>query len=378
MTHYDVAVIGLGAMGSAALYHLSRRGRRVIGIERAEPGHEGGSSHGESRIIRLAQFENPAYTPLVRRAYAHWQTLEREGGEAVIVPTGMIEGGLPGSRIVQGSLRAARENGLAHEVLTPKAANARFPALDLPGDWTVVFQPGAGIVRAAVAIRLLVAGARAAGAEVRERTAVAAIEPAGRGVRISTLGGDVIEADRAIVTAGPWIGELVPELAPLLQLTRQAVGWFEPARPAEAGPDRLPIFMFEDEEDAIYGFPAFAGGGVKAASHRLGRTLARASDARQDATAEDLLEVAQLMARRIPGAAGPLRALKTCIYASTPDEEFVIDLHPRWPQIVICSACSGHGFKFASVFGDMLADMAEAGAVPAEMAAFGMGRFGIG
>ena len=378
MTRYDVAIIGLGAMGSAALYHLARRGRRVVGIERAAPGHEGGSSHGESRIIRLAQFENPAYTPLVRRAYAHWETLEREGGEAVIVPTGMIEGGLPGSPIVEGSLRAARGNSLAHEVLTPKAANARFPALDLPPGWTVVYQPGAGIVRADVAIRLLVAGARAAGAEVRERTTVAAIEPAERGVRIGVLEGDVIEADRVIVTAGAWTGELVPELAPLLQLTRQAVGWFEPARPAEAGPDRLPIFMFEDEDEAIYGFPDFAGGGVKAASHRLGRTLARASDARQDAAAEDLSAVAQLMARRIPGAAGPLKTLKTCIYASTPDEEFVIDRHPRWPQIVLCSACSGHGFKFASLFGEVLADMAETGAVPAEMARFGLARFGIG
>ncbi|HEX7758759.1 MAG TPA: N-methyl-L-tryptophan oxidase [Caulobacteraceae bacterium] len=373
---YDVAVIGLGAMGSAALYHLARRGRRVVGIERAAPGHEGGSSHGESRIIRLAQFENPAYTPLVLRAYEHWNALQAEGGETVLIATGMLEAGPPGSPIVEGSLEAARQNGLAHEMLTRGAARARFPAFDLPADWTVVYQPGAGIVRADVAVRLHMAGARAAGAQVHEQTTVAAVEPLGDGVRVRLADGVWVEAGAAIVTAGPWIGELVPELAPHLLMTRQPVGWFASARPEQTGPDAMPVFVIEDETDAIYGFPDFAGGGVKAASHRLGRALASASDARQDATAEDLVGVAAALARLIPGAAGPLKAVKTCIYTSTPDEEFIVDRHSRHPQIVICSACSGHGFKFASVFGQMLADMADGGDIPAEIAAFGMGRLG--
>jgi sarcosine oxidase len=140
----------------------------------------------------------------------------------------------------------------------------------------------------------------------------------------------------------------------------------------------MPVFVIEDETDAIYGFPDFAAGGVKAASHRLGRTLARASDARQDATAGDLEPVAAALRRLIPAAAGPLKALKTCIYTSTPDEEFIIDRLPRHPQVVVCSACSGHGFKFASVFGEILADLALGAAIPPEMVAFGMGRFGIG
>ncbi len=377
MQSYDVAVIGLGAMGAAALYHLARRGRRVVGIERTAPGHEGGSSHGESRIIRLAQFENPAYTPLVRRAYEHWRALEREGGETVLVDTGILEAGPAGSPIVEGSLKAARQNDLSHEILTRSAARQRFPAFDLPGDWTVVFQPQAGIVRADAAMRLHMAGARTAGAEVRERTVVEAIEPAGDGVRVRLADGEVIAAGSAVVTAGPWIGELVPELASALRMTRQPVGWFAPVRPAETGPDRMPVFVIEDETDAIYGFPDFDGGGVKAASHRLGRSLASASDARQDAAADDLAGVAAAMARLIPGAAGPLRSVKTCIYTSTPDEEFIIDRHPRHPGIIVCSACSGHGFKFASVFGEVLADMADGGDIPADFRAFGMGRFAI-
>jgi sarcosine oxidase len=373
VAHYDVAVIGLGAMGAAALYHLARRGSRVIGIERAAPGHDGGSSHGESRIIRLAQFENPAYTPLVRRAWALWEALGQDAGETVIVRTGMLEGGLPGSPVVEGSLAAGRLHGLPQEHLTASQARARFPAFDLPDDWTIVYQPDAGIVRADLAIRLLMAGAQAAGAEVRAGHAVDAIESAPSAVRVRLADGEVIEAGAVVIAAGAWMADLVPELAPLLRVTRQPVGWFAPARPADA--DRMPVFVLEDEIDAIYGFPDFAGGGVKAASHRLGRTLAHASDARQDAAPGDFTGVAEALRRLIPGAAGPLRALKTCLYTSTPDDEFIIDRLPRDPRVVICSACSGHGFKFASAFGEDLAEMALGGAVPASFEAFSLGRF---
>ena len=375
MATFDVAVVGLGAMGSAALYHLSRRGRRVIGIEHASPGHDGGSSHGESRIIRLAQFENPAYTPLVRRAWELWDELGREAGQALIVRTGILEAGPPGAPIVEGSLRAARDHGLAHEILTAAATRSRFPAFDLPEHWTIVAQADAGIVRADLAVAAHMAGAKAAGAEARTAT-VEALEPSSAGVRMRLAGGDAVEAGAVIVAAGAGMAELVPELAPLLRITRQPVGWFAPPRPADCGPDRFPVFVIEDEAEAIYGFPDFAGTGVKAASHRLGRTLARAADARQDATAEDLAPTVEALSRLIPGAAGPLQALKTCLYTSTPDDEFIIDRHPDDPRIILCSVCSGHGFKFASVFGEMLADMAVGGDMPPAFRAFALERFG--
>jgi sarcosine oxidase len=375
MSHYDVVVVGLGAMGSAALYHLARTGRRVIGFEQASPGHEGGSSHGESRLIRLAQFENPDYTPLVRRAWDLWQALERESGEQVLAETGLLEAGLPGAPWLEGSLRASREHCLAHEVMSGAEANRRFPAFNLPPDFVAAHQRDAGLLRADVAIRLFVAGARAAGAEVALGVRVAGVTPKHEAVQVSLADGQAIIANAAVITTGPWIAELVPELASHLTLTRQVLTWFEPARPAETAPGRMPAFGIETKDDAVYGFPDFAGLGVKASSHRHGRVLAHARDARQDGDEADARPIAEALARLVPSAAGPLRALKTCIYTSTPDEEFVIDRVPGHPQVVFASACSGHGFKFASVFGEMLADMATSEAMPPALAAFSLSRF---
>ena len=374
MRTYDVAVVGLGAMGSAALYHLARAGRRAIGFEQASPGHEGGSSHGESRMIRLAQFENPAYTPLVRRAWALWLALAAEGGEEVLIRTGLLETGAPGAPWLEGSLRAAREHDLPHEVLTAAEANRRFPAFTLPEGFVAAYQADAGIVRADAAVRLHVAGARAAGAEVAMPSRVVAVEPRNGGVEIVLADGERIAATAAVITAGPWIADLVPELAPHLTLTRQVLAWFQPARPADAAVDRMPSFAIETPDDAVYGFPDFAGLGVKAGSHRHGQVLAHARDARQDAGADDARPIGEALARLVPAAAGPLRFMKTCIYANTPDEEFVIDRAPGAPEIAFASACSGHGFKFASAFGELLAQMALA-ETPRELAAFSLSRF---
>jgi sarcosine oxidase len=373
MPTYDVAVIGLGAMGSAALFHLARAGRRVIGFEQASPGHEGGSSHGDSRMIRLAQFENPAYTPLVRRAWALWEALGEEGGEQVLVRTGLLEAGAPGAAWLEGSLRAAREHDLTHEVLTAAEANRRFPAFNLPHGFIAAYQGDAGIVRADVAVRLHVSRAQAAGASLAPASRVVAVEPRGGGVEVVLAGGERIAAGAAVITAGPWFTDLAPQLAAHVTLTRQVLAWFQPARPADTAVGRMPSFAVATDEDAIYGFPDFAGLGVKAGSHRHGRALAHADDARQDAGEADARPVAEALARYVPAAAGPLRSMKTCIYTNTPDEEFVIDRLPGAPQIVFVSACSGHGFKFASAFGELMAQMA-VGETPAEFAAFSLSR----
>jgi sarcosine oxidase len=377
MRTYDVAVVGLGAMGSAALYHLARAGRQVIGFEQASPGHEGGSSHGDSRMIRLAQFENPAYTPLVRRAWALWLALGDEGGEEVLVRTGLLEAGAPGAPWLEGSLRAAREHDLPHEVLMAAEANRRFPAFNLPEGFVAAYQADAGIVRADAAIRLHVAGARTAGAEIAMPSRVVAVQPKSTDVEIVLASGERVAANAAVITAGPWIADLVPALAPHLTLTRQVLAWFQPARPSDTTVERMPSFAIETPEDAVYGFPDFAGLGVKAGSHRHGRRLTRAGDALQDAGEADARPIAQALARHVPAAAGPLRSMRTCIYANAPDEEFLIDRLPGAPQIVFASACSGHGFKFASVFGEMLAQMALEKA-PRELAAFSLSRLSRG
>jgi sarcosine oxidase len=377
---FDVAVIGLGATGSAALYHLALRGLRVVGLERATPGHEGGSSHGESRIVRMAYFEHPSYVPLVRAAYRNWRALEAASGQPVITTTGILETGYPGSNLVRATLASAVEHGLPHEVLGGRAASARFPAFDLPADWEAVFQPDAGALSADKAIRLHVEGARAAGAEVRNAVAVAGIEPGDASVRLVLQDGSALEVGAVVVSAGGWIGELVPDLAPHLTLTRQVVGWFSPSAPAMTGPDRLPVFLLETDAhayapaDVIYGFPDFAGTGVKAASHNHGRVLASADAARQDANEAEVDPVLATLRRLIPAAAGPVRQVKTCIYTSTLDEHFIVDRHPSDPRIVLASACSGHGFKFASVLGEILADLATGRDVQHDISRFGLER----
>jgi sarcosine oxidase len=370
----DVVVVGLGAMGSAALYHLARRGTRALGLEQAQPGHEGGSSHGDSRAIRLAYFENPAYVPLVRRAYENWRELEARTGERVLTVTGVLEAGGPGSELLAGTLASCDAHQLPHERLSAAEVRARFPAFDLPPDWDGVFQPDGGFLRPEAAIRAHLTAAEAMGAAHRADTRVAAIEPTAAGVRLVLADGERIEAGAAIVAAGPWMGELAPELAGRLTLTRQVLAWFEPRRPQLTAPGRFPVFVLETADDLIYGFPDFAGEGVKAASHRPGRLLGCAGDARQDATPEDARAVQAALERLIPAAAGPVRKLKTCIYTSTADGDFIICPHPQWPQIVLASPCSGHGFKFSSVIGEILADLAASGATPHDISRFALSR----
>ena len=383
MPAFDAAVIGLGSTGAAALYHLARRGLSVIGLEQATPGHDGGSSHGESRIIRMAYFEHPSYVDLVRVAYRNWRDLEQASGRSLITTTGIIEAGYPGASLVRSSLASAMEHDLTHEVLSGRQIAARFPAFALPTDWEGVFQPDGGILAADLAIALHVDGAKAAGAQVRTQSAVRAIEPKAASVSLVLADGTAIEAGAVVVAAGGWIGELVPSLRRHLTLSRQAVCWFTPVQPALTGPDRFPVFLLDADADpatgapadVIYGFPDFAGTGVKAASHLLGRPLASAADASQDGDAEDARRIMLALRRLIPAAAGPVRQVKTCIYTSTPDADFIVDRLPADPRIVVASACSGHGFKFASLLGEILADLATTGSTRHDISRFTLSRF---
>jgi sarcosine oxidase len=374
MTTFDVAVIGLGAMGSAALFNLARQGRRVVGIEQFEPGHDKGSSHGESRIIRLSYFEHPSYVPLARRAMEKWRELEQLCGHNILTVTGILEAGYPGCPIVEGSLEASRLHGLDHEVLDAAEINRRFPAFKVPPHWTGLYQPEGGFLRPELAIQQFVGLAERHGAEVRTGTRVLAIEPLGSGVRVRTEAGE-IEAGSVIVAAGAWIGDFAPELKPHLKLTRQVLGWFEPLQPAYYAPDRCPVFILESEDDACYGFPDFAGTGVKTASHRKGAYLPSADDLSQDGGAADEAQIRRMLALAMPEANGPLRAMRTCMYTRTPDEDFVIDRSSADPRIILASPCSGHGFKFASVIGEVLADLA-LGKTPAnDISRFKLERF---
>ncbi len=371
----DVVVIGLGAMGSAALHDLASRGIRALGIEQFEPGHAKGSSHGESRAIRLAYAEHPDYVPLLRRAYDKWHALEEECGESLLTITGILEAGHPGSEVVRGSLLSSREHGLAHELIDAEEVARRFPAFRLPPDWTALYQPQGGFLRPERAVIQFVDQARRRGAEVWSSTQVLGIRSDPGALIVDTTRGPV-EAGRVIVATGPWIGAFAPELAPRLTLTRQALGWFAPSRPELVQPDVFPVFILDAVDETCYGFPEIDGAGLKAASHRMGRVLARADDLRQDGDAADEAQIRRGLMPYVPAADGPLLRMQTCIYTRSPDEFFFVDRAAADPRIVLASPCSGHGFKFASVMGEILADLALEGRTAHPIDRFRIDRFG--
>lgn len=371
---YDAAVVGLGAMGSAALFHLARRGVRAVGLERFAPGHDRGSSHGESRIIRLSYFEHPSYVPLLRRAYENWRDLERLTGESLLTRTGILEAGRPGSGVVAGTLAASRLHDLPHEALTAAEANRRFPALALTADWSAVFQPDGGLLRPERAVLAHVSAARAAGAEVRTSARVVAVEPTPGGVRLRVEGQEPVPAARVVVAAGPWIADLLPDLAPHLRLTRQVLGWFAPRDADALRLGRFPVAILDDgPAGAVYGFPDL-GTGTKWARHGEAGVLAHADRAAQDAGPGDEAALRGPLDRLVPGAAGPLLRMRTCIYTRTADEHFVLDAPPGEPRLIAASPCSGHGFKFASVLGEALAEWAVEGGTRFDLSRFTMAR----
>ncbi len=358
MSDYDVAVIGLGAMGSAALHAAARRGLRVIGLEQYELAHSRSSSYGESRVIRLAYFEHPSYVPLLREAYDRWRDLEAATGERILTITGIVEAGYPGAALVAGSLRSSLQHDLPHEQLTPAEVRRRFPAFDLPQEWEAIYQPNAGALFPEKAIDLFVRQATRHGAQVAIRTRVAAVSAAGEGVQVVLENGERLTARSAVISAGAWITQLMPDLMPHLHLTRQPLLWFEPLRKDLVAPDRMPIFFLQTRDDLVCGLPDLLGTGVKAATHLDCGLLGSAEDVRAEMSAEESERVRSFLQRYVPAAGGRLVRSSICAYTRSPDEHFVVGLHPHAPQMVIASACSGHGFKFASVMGEILADLA--------------------
>ena len=371
---YDVIVIGQGAAGSAALYHLARRGRRVLGIERFEPGHERGSSHGQTRIIRLGYFEHPSYVPLVRSAYAMWRDLEDASGETLLHITGIAEIGRPDSELVTGTLASSRAHDLTHEVLDAKEAMRRFPAFKLPQDFIAVIQPEGGYVDAERALRTHLRLAKEAGAEIRHNERVTAIEPRGGGVRIVTENG-ALDAGSAIVAAGAWTKTLLPGLPLTLDATRQMLMWFDPSDAAPFREPRFPVWMLESELGIHYGFPYSDAEGLKIALHHHERQRVDPETYDRALSARDEALVRAGVSRFIPQADTPLRGSKSCLYTMTEDGDFVLDQMPGYPQIVVASPCSGHGFKFAPVIGEVLADLATVGGTRHDIGRFGVGRF---
>jgi sarcosine oxidase len=353
---YEAIVVGLGGMGSAAAYHLARRGLRVAGLDAYERGHAQGSSHGRSRIIREAYYEASEYVPLVQRAYALWRELEAEADRPLLRITGGLNVGTPDGELVQGALASARRHGLSHEYLSAAEVARRFPAFRLGDDLAAVFEPNAGVLEPEGCVAAHLDLAARHGALLRHGEPVRAWAADGAGVRVETEGG-VYRAERLVLAPGPWAGELLGELRLPLSVQRVVNAHFEPADRERFGPDRCPVYLWLVPEGQYYGFPALPGQGVKFGRHDVDdgctpRTI------RREVTPEEVEALRVVLDRYMPGAGGALKWTLTCMYTNTPDRHFVIDRHPRHGQVVYGCGFSGHGFKFASAVGEVLADLA--------------------
>jgi sarcosine oxidase len=372
-TSFDIAVIGLGVMGSAALAALARRGRRVVGIDRFAPGHDRGSSHGATRVIRLGYFEHPSYVPLLRAAYPLWRALEARSGASLLTVTGILEMGMPESELVDGTLKAARLHGLPHEILDGPGLMKRFPAFRVPGDFIGVLQPDGGFLRAEPAVAAFQAVARQAGASLRTEERVLGVTPHGDGVRVTTERREVL-AGCAIVAAGPWLTSLLPQAHAPVRVTRQVLAWFEPADRSRFVAARFPVFFLQNQDGFFYGFPADATG-VKVARHHHLDEAADPEHGGGAVSAADEAVIRSAVKAHLPDADGPLAAARTCLYTMAPDGDFIIDRLPGHPQIIVTSPCSGHGFKFAPVIGEILADLATTGRTDHDISRFSLRRF---
>ncbi len=357
VTGCDAIVVGLGAMGSAAAYHLARRGVRVLGLDVHAPGHMLGSSHGESRIIRMAYKEHPDYVPLLRRAYQLWADLEEESGEPLLRITGGLFLGPLESGVVAGSLESARAHGLPHELLDSDEIRRHYPAFAPADGHVALYETAAGILYPERCIAAHLQGAARVGAELRHEEGVLGWEATDAGVEVTTTQGRYV-ADRLVLAAGAWLGGLLSSLRLPLQPERSPIFHLQPRRPELFEPDRLPIYVWEvDGGRMYYGLPHLKQPGAKVGRHHTGEAC-DPDTVNRDVTATDEADVRGFVSRYMPALNGPIASGIVCLYTNTPDEHFIVDRHPEQPHVVYASACSGHGFKFSAVIGEVLADLA--------------------
>lgn len=374
-TRYDAVVVGVGGMGSATTYHLASRGHDVLGLERYDVPHDMGSSHGATRIIRKPQYEDPAYVPLVRRAYDLWRDLEAETGRDLLHVTGGLDAGPPDSRVFRGSLESCEVHGLDHEVLDAEAVNERFPGYDLLADHRAVYQPDGGFLVPEQCVVAHVEAAQRAGATVRARERVEDYETLADGVRVQT-DKDSYEADRVVVTAGAWTRKLLARLESVAVPERQVLAWLQPSQPARFDPDSFPVFVHETGDGHYYGSPRHDVPGFKVGKFNHLEETVDPDEFDREPRREDERLLREYAGQYFPQGAGPTMKLATCMFTNTPDGHFVLDSLSDDPRVTVGAGFSGHGFKFASVVGEVLADLAMEGRTDQDVDAFGLDRFG--
>ena len=375
---YDVIIIGAGAMGSAAAYQLARDGRAVLLLEQFDLGHTRGSSHGESRIIRLS-YDHPVYVRLAQAAYRLWAAAEADLAQTLITPTGGLDLSMPHNPAVEACIDALRAAGIPYEVLDAPEIRRRWPQFQIDRETVGLYQADAGILNPAQCVTALVRRAAALGADVRAHTPARSIHLRDRGVEVVTAG-STYRGRKVIFSAGAWTNPLLNSIGfdlPLI-VTQEQYAFFKVQPLDSYQPDRFPIFIHYGPPGAAridyYGFPVFGRDGLKVGEHHAGPPVT-AETRSFEVDPERLERLTSYVRSTFTGVKGEVLHAATCLYSNTPDQHFIIDTLPGHPDVIVASPCSGHGFKFAILIGRILADLATRGETPYPIKLFGLGRF---
>ncbi len=366
-TEFDVIVLGVGSMGSSACYHLAKRGYGVLGLEQFDIPHERGSHAGQSRIIRKAYGEGSDYVPLLERAYENWKTLEAETGSELFFKTGLVYFGGPGDEFLETIKKSSAQYKIPVNQLSVDECSRKYPQFKLPGDFQRLEEPDAGFLPPERCILLMVEQAIRKGAVIRTKENVLEWKRTNGSITVRT-DRNTYTAGKLVITAGPWAGKMIPGLAPKLKVVRQVLAWMKPKRWEDFGLEKFPCWIIQDKTGDGYGFPILPVGkfggpvGLKIAMHQ-GVSEEVNPDAVNRATGErDERVLIDFMTKFIPNGYEATLTMKTCLYTNTPDENFIIDFLPGYDKdVAVAAGFSGHGFKFVSVIGEIMADLAMSG-----------------
>lgn len=360
MSTYDVIVIGCGGVGSAALYHLARRGARVMGLDRFPPGHNRGSSHGRTRMIRLAYYEHPNYVPLLMRAYDLWHDLEEAANKQLLLQTGLLVGGLQESHLVAGVLRAASEHQLQVDELTPSEVLQNFPGFRLSQNFAALFEHRAGYLKVEDCVIEHASSARRAGAELVVGTEVRDWKIENNHVKVTTDTTSYF-ADRIVISGGAWSSQLLSSLKIPFEVLRKPLFWYRSDDAAHHQSAGAPCFLFETLDGIFYGFPKVDEQGIKIAEHSGGRRVVDPLQLEQSIDQSDQQRIEDCLNLHLPSASRDCTAHAVCMYTMSPDGHLVVGQHPEFSQVAFVAGLSGHGFKFTPVLGEIMADLTISG-----------------
>lgn len=355
--NYDIVIVGAGGVGSAAAYHAAKRGLRVLALDRFPPGHDRGSSHGQTRIIRQAYFEHPDYVPLLFRAYELWRELEETTGESLLSVNGLLQIGPPDGEVVQGVLESAKRWNLPIERLSEAEFRKRFPQFHFPEGCDAVYEAEAGVLRVEACVKAHAIMAMKCGAEIREGVNVQGVSSDGSGVRILTDQG-VFHAAQAILAPGAWAHDLLGALGVSFQVLRKHLHWFAAERGGWKTSESCPSFLYELPHGTFYGLPAIDGQGVKVGEHSGGAVVADPLHDDRSVEVDDQFRVGQFVATQLRGLGPAPIDHKTCFYTMSPDQHFVVGRLPEIAKVAFAGGLSGHGFKFTGVLGEALVSLA--------------------